>query len=277
MDSSSKKRLVNYMKLLAHIIFCIFFVLFVGAINGNADEVNDLKVNGYLQMAYDKKSDIAREKLPQCSVGVEAIARAQNRAKLGTNEGISDALSIASKHIESSPSTWESDFLRLSLALNHAALGDFKSAVQSAEAALAKNDFNRLQVGSDPALHWLRENFGAENFSRSCQDHMHRVAAAYYMDHTNPPQIDSARLHIGLIANEKIRESVLKQLSYRESDIENPAGASPNKEKVSNEDSGLKDPEKRKLNRGWSNSYLYFGIACLIGLALWLYYCKARR
>jgi hypothetical protein len=267
----------NKMKFLSYSLLSAILVLFGSVIQGYADEVDNQKIRGYLQMAYDKNVDISIEQLPICSSGVEAIARAQNRAKLGTNEGIADALVIATKYIELSPSTWESDFLRLSLALNHAAIGDFKSAAESAEAALAKNDFGRLQVDSDAALEWLRGNFGKENFSRSCQDHMHRVAAAYYMDHVNPPQYDFARRHIELIGNTKIREIILNQLSSREPDNKDSIRNESNKGQVKHENSVLGNSKEKQVTREWSQSYWYFGIGSLLSLTILIYYYKGKR
>lgn len=133
-------------------------------ISAHGDEVNDLKIRGYLQLAYDKGTSIESHEPPNCSFGVSVIAKAQNRAKVGTKEGINDALTLATNYIQSSPTTWESDFLRLSLALNYAASGDSRSAAEAAEQALAKIDFKRLQNNPDVALQWLREKFGKEKF-----------------------------------------------------------------------------------------------------------------
>jgi hypothetical protein len=203
------------MKSLSRLFVSVVLVYFGSLTLGLADEENNLRIKGYLQMAYDKKVDIDSQQTPECSSGVKAIARMQNRSKLGTKEGILDAVAIASEYIESSPTTWESDFLRLSLALNNAALGDSESAAKSAEAALARNDFKRLQVYPDTALQWLRENFGNENFSQSCQDYMHQVAVSYYMDFAESPEYGTARRHIDSIENSKLRNSLLKQLNYR--------------------------------------------------------------
>ncbi|RYZ91289.1 MAG: hypothetical protein EOP06_07040 [Proteobacteria bacterium] len=208
------------MKSLSRLFVSIVLVYFGSLTLGVADEENNLRIKGYLQMAYDKKMDIDRQQPPKCSSGVKAIARMQNRSKLGTKEGISDAVAIASEYIDSSPTTWESDFLRLGLALNYAALGDSESAAKSAEDALARNDFKRLQVYPDAALQWLRESIGNENFSRSCQDSMHQVAASYYMDFAESPEHDTARRHIEAIGHSKLRDSLLKQLSYRKSGSE---------------------------------------------------------
>jgi len=176
---------------------------------------NDLLVRGYLEMAYEQNSSIEGKQTPDCSEGVRAIANAQQSAKDGSKEGIERALSISQKYVESSPPSWESDILKIGIALNGAALGDFERGAFAAERALKEVDFDRLQSGNDNALVWLREKFAGERFAQSSKDYMHRLAAAYYMDYSMPKIYDSARSHLELISDAKTREALLAQLDYR--------------------------------------------------------------
>lgn len=278
----------NKMNSLSCLFVSVVFVYFGSLALGLADEENNLRIKGYLQMAYDKKVDIDSRETPECSSGVKAIARMQNRSKLGTKEGISDAVATASEYIDSLPTTWESDFLRLSLALNYAALGDFRSAAKSAEAALAKNDFKRLQTYPDPALEWLRENFGKENFSQSCQDHMHQVAVSYYMDFAESPEHEVAHRHIESIENSKLRDSLLKQLSFRKLGNENHLEDDSNGEKIAdiknlNEVREIKEriiegkKKDRSIDRNWKQAYWRFGLAGGAILTVILYFIVKKR